>query len=201
MTRRIAALAVLIAAGLAAVAASCSVHRQSDAFACEDDDDCRSSRVCVDGFCVTRASSQQCPAGCDDCDLDELTCRIVCDGSEPCAAVRCPPGYDCTIRCSTMGACGDIDCAGAHSCDIDCSGPSSCGAINCGAGECEIRCAGAQACPSIDCAASCACDVQCNNPSVACPKQSCPVVFGPCTEDGSAGAPCSSTELGCDRCI
>ena len=201
MRTALAAAVVIAAAAVAAVVASCTVHRVSDRYACTETSQCDDGRVCEQGFCIAGGGSSACPTPCDSCDLDERTCKIECSTGNPCGAVHCPIGFDCTIRCNSAGACGDIDCATATRCDVDCSGGASCGNLNCGGGECAVRCAGAGACPSIDCAVSCKCDVDCNNPAAACPHMSCPQLLDPCTEQGSAGAPCSSNELGCDRCF
>jgi hypothetical protein len=198
-----AVLVVLAAAGLAALSvASCSVRRVSDGYVCDpagDSHECQDGRSCVQGFCIEAGTTNGCPSPCTTCDTDH-SCRIECTPGKPCGNVQCPAGYDCRIRCNNTGACGTVDCAQAHSCDIDCSGSASCGNINCGMHECAIDCSGAFACPEIDCAASCSCDVSCTGPA-ACPVPVCPMGSrGPCTQDGSAGAPCDSTEPGCDVC-
>lgn len=202
-----AVLTVLVAAGLAALsAASCSVHRLSDGYTCDpagSGSECGSGRFCDQGFCVESGSSEMCPGQCNSCDVVNRTCRIDCSQGNSCGNVQCPAGYDCTIRCNNGQACGDIDCALARSCDIDCTGAAACGNVNCGSHACSIRCSGgANACPMIDCAASCSCDVSCNNPAF-CPSMACPTApgpLGPCTENGSAGAPCDSSGPGCDVC-
>lgn len=199
MNKLAAVLLVLGCAGLAALPASCFVHRVSEDFACQVNRDCADGRVCDQGFCIEAASL--CPSPCTSCDVDARFCRIDCTAGRPCGNLQCPAGYDCEIRCNNSGACGAIDCAAAASCDIDCAGPASCGNLHCGAGECAIRCQGTGACPSVDCAASCACDVACNQPAW-CPSMACPTtVLGPCTQEGSAGAPCDSTEPGCGLCF
>jgi hypothetical protein len=199
-----ALVVVLAAAGLAALStASCSVHRLSDGYACNPagtGSECGSGRFCDQGFCVEGGSTEGCPGQCTTCDVEDKTCRIECNAGNPCSNVQCPAGYDCTIRCSNSGACGIVDCAQAHSCDIDCSGSAACGPLNCGLQECSIRCAGMFACPLIDCAASCKCDVTCNNVA-SCPSMECPTALGPCTEQGSAGATCDSSQPGCDVCL
>ena len=195
--------AILVALAAATVAAlsvaSCSVHRLSDSFTCDpagDGHECGSDRFCSQGFCV----QTDCPDPCSSCDVGARTCRIQCTAGKPCGNVQCPAGYDCTVRCQNNGACGAVDCAQAHSCDVECSGPGSCGNLNCGKNECTIGCSGAVACPLIDCAASCSCDVSCTGAS-ACPSMACPVgSLGPCTDQGSAGAPCNSNRAGCDVC-
>ena len=199
MKRLAAVLIVLGFAGLAALPASCFVHRASDDYACGSDGDCKDGRVCDHGFCVTAASAT-CPSPCTSCSVADKTCRVDCNGNTPCGSVQCPAGYDCTIRCNNGSACGDIDCAAGSSCDIACLGGASCGNINCGAAECSIRCSGAGACPSVDCAASCSCDVSCNQ-SNECPSMSCPRDVGPCTESGSDGTPCDSSQPGCGLCL
>jgi hypothetical protein len=198
------AVLVVLAAGLAALAvASCSVHRRSDAYACDpagNGRECDSGRSCVQGFCVESETGAGCPSQCTTCDSDH-SCRIECTPGKPCGDVECPAGYDCKIRCNNGGACGVVDCAQAHSCDVECSGSMACGNLNCGMHECTIQCSGALACPEIDCAASCSCDVSCTGPG-SCPDMACPMgILGPCTQDGSAGAPCASTEPGCGLCI
>lgn len=194
-----AALAVALAA-IAALPASCTVHRVSDDYACTSDVDCKDGRFCDQGFCVHSASGA-CPDPCTSCDLDNRTCRIECTAGHPCGAVHCPVGFACTIRCNNAGACGDVDCAAGRGCDLDCSGAASCGNVQCGAGACAVRCDGVAACPGIDCAASCRCDVDCTSPASECPSLSCPRAAGPCTENGSDGAPCSSSEPGCSACL
>jgi hypothetical protein len=196
----------LAAAGLAALpVASCSVHRRSDAFACDpagNGSECAPGRVCRQGFCVETGGTEACPGSCTSCDVGDRTCEIDCTAGTPCGGVQCPAGYDCTIRCSNGGTCGDVDCAQAHSCDVTCSGPGACGSLNCGPHECKIRCSGALACPLIDCAASCSCDVSCSNPAASCPAMACPpAVQGLCTEDGTAGTPCNSDPAGCGLCF
>ncbi len=125
---------------------------------------------------------------------------IALAAGEPCGNVQCPSGYDCTIRCMNSGACGAVGCAPAHSCDVECSGPASCGNVNCGMNACAIDCSGVLACPRIDCAASCSCDVSCSGAS-SCPSMACPMgLLGPCTDQGSAGAPCNSNPAGCSVC-
>jgi hypothetical protein len=52
----------------------------------------------------------------------------------------------------------------------------------------------------IDCAASCSCDVSCSNPAW-CPIMACPKALGPCTRQGKDGAPCDSSQPGCDVCL
>lgn len=199
-----AVLVVIAAAGLAALSvAGCSVHRVSDGFTCDpsgNGSECASGRSCVQGFCVESGTTDSCPSQCTTCD-SERSCRIDCTPGKPCGNVQCPPGYDCKIRCNNGGACGAVDCALAHSCDVECSGSMACGNVNCGMHECTIQCTGALACPMIDCAASCSCDVSCTG-SAACPSMACPMgILGPCTQNGSAGAPCDSTEAGCGVCI
>lgn len=202
MSKPVAVVVVLAAAGLAALATpSCFVHRVTDDFACGSSSECGSGRVCEQGYCVDGATTVICPSPCQSCDLDAKTCRIDCTSGRPCGNVHCPAGYDCTIRCTNSGACGDVDCAQAHGCDVDCSGSSACGNLNCGTGACAVRCSGALACPSVDCAASCKCDVTCNNTALSCPVMSCPMALGPCTQQGSSGAPCSSDPPGCDVCF
>ena len=183
---------------LAALAlAGCSVHRQSESFACSNNGDCGSERTCDRGFCVER----ECPGECSSCSIGNRTCRIECTGNRPCAAVRCPAGFECTIRCNQAGACGDVDCTEGESCDIDCSGPASCSAIRCGKQACSIDCSGIASCPLIDCVDSCRCDVDCNN-ATACPIVSCPSFPGTlCTDHGEPGAACdSSVSVVCDTC-
>lgn len=195
-----AILVALAAAGVAALSvASCSVHRLSDSFTCDpngDGHECGSDRFCSQGFCV----QTDCPDQCSSCDVGERICRIQCTAGKPCGDVQCPAGYDCTIRCQNNGACGAVDCAQAHSCDVECFGPGSCGNLNCGKNACAIDCSGTLACPMIDCAASCSCDVSCTGTS-SCPSMACPMgSLGPCTDQGSAGAPCNSNRAGCDVC-
>jgi hypothetical protein len=200
VSRLAAVLIVLGFAALAALPASCFVHRASDDYGCGSDGDCKDGRVCdTTGFCVI-ASSASCPSPCTSCDVVDKTCRIECNSGKPCGNVQCPPGYDCTIRCTNSGACGSIDCAQGRSCDIACLGSASCGNLNCGPSSCSVRCSGVAACPSVDCAASCSCDVDCNQ-SNECPSMSCPIGAGPCTANGSAGAPCDSSEPGCGLCL
>lgn len=187
-------------AALAALVASCFVHRASDDFACTTTDDCRSGRVCDQGFCVIAATAG-CPAVCSSCDAEDLTCRIDCTANKPCGDVMCPIGWDCTVHCNNPMACGAIDCTIARACTVDCIGASACGALRCGAGPCDVRCAGNGACPSVDCAASCSCDVSCNSQATDCPQMSCPRGIGPCTQDGSDGGACDSSEPGCGLCI
>ena len=184
----------------AALAASCFVHRSSDDYVCSTSDDCRSGRICDQGFCVVAATAG-CPAQCSSCNAADMSCRIDCTANKPCGNVQCPIGWDCNLRCNNAGACGEVDCTFARSCNVDCSGAVSCGALRCGAGACDVRCSGAGACPSVDCAASCSCDVTCNNRGADCPQMSCPRAIGPCTQNGSDGAPCDSSEPGCRLCI
>jgi hypothetical protein len=195
-----AAAIALVCCGLAALPASCFVRRATDDYACGSDDDCRSGRVCDQGFCVA-ASTAACPAACASCDPTDMSCRIECNGNKPCGNVQCPIGWQCSIRCNNAAACGEVDCTIAKRCTIDCNGAASCGPLRCGAGACDVRCSGTGACPAVDCAASCSCDVACNAPASECPQMSCPQAIGPCTRDGSDGAPCDSSEPGCGLCI
>jgi hypothetical protein len=200
-----AGLVVLVAAGLAALAASCSVHRVSDGFACDpagNGSPCASGRVCRQGFCVeSSGGTDACPSQCTSCDVGDRTCEIDCAG-KPCGNVQCPAGYDCTIRCTNGGTCGGVDCAQAHSCDVTCTGPAACGNLDCGAQQCRIRCSGSLACAMIDCTASCSCDVVCSSPAASCPNRACPAgALGLCTEDGTAATPCNSDPPGCGLCL
>src|SRR3954469_1257892 len=124
-----ARLAALAAAGLAALpVASCSVHRRSDAFACDpagNGSECGTGRVCRQGFCVESGGTDACPGPCTSCGVGNRTCEIDCTGGTACGGVQCPAGYDCTIRCSNGGTCGDVDCAQAHSRDVTCAGPGA----------------------------------------------------------------------------
>lgn len=196
----LSATAIVLACALAALAASCFVHRASDDYACTTTDDCRSGRVCDQGFCVIAATAG-CPAACSSCDAGDMTCRIDCTANKPCGDVACPVGWDCSIHCNGPMSCGAIDCRVAGSCSVDCGAASACGDLRCGAGACNVRCSGAGACPSIDCAASCSCDVTCNSQAIDCPQMTCPRAIGPCTQNGSDGAVCASSEPGCGLCI
>ena len=192
---RPAAIHALAALGALAIL-SCSVHRLSDSFRCDNNGDCADGRTCERGFCVER----ECPRECSSCN-GSRTCVINCSANRPCGDVQCPPGFECSVRCNNAGACGDIDCAQADGCEVDCSGPVSCGAIRCGEQACTIECSGTASCPAIDCVDACACDVDCNNPT-ACPVVSCPAAGGTvCTDQEEPGAPCdSSVSVACDTC-
>ncbi|HEU4727605.1 MAG TPA: hypothetical protein VFT22_06945 [Kofleriaceae bacterium] len=196
---KVAAVTAMIV--LAAVqllpSSGCSVDRHSSEFACTSDGECADARICDQGFCVE--AERACPSPCDDCSFSAMTCQIVCNAANPCGSVQCPAGFACTIRCGNPGACASIDCAQATRCDISCNNAMACGPINCGSGECSVDCSGSESCQAVDCAGSCSCDVKCNNP-MACPAPSCPMGPTQCTRNNELGAPCDSSQQGCDSC-
>ncbi|HET7503448.1 MAG TPA: hypothetical protein VFK02_20645 [Kofleriaceae bacterium] len=193
------AVAVILAlAGVPLVlAASCSVNRHSSEFACTTDDQCMDGRICDHGFCVE--GEPPCPAGCDDCSFTSMTCQINCNAANPCGSVQCPAGFECSIRCTGPGACATVDCAQGTGCEISCNNAMACGPINCGPGDCLVDCSGSSSCQTVDCASSCGCDVKCNNP-MACLSPSCPMGPTQCTRNNELGAPCDSSQQGCNVC-
>jgi hypothetical protein len=190
---------VLILAGLAALAAGCSVDHRSGEFTCSRQQDCSGNRVCVGGWCVDpsapdaagpdaggRADANQCPVPCTSCDPAAKQCTIDADQLPNSDSITCPTGWTCDILCTQENTCRDgIDCLAAAGCTITCSGDNACRDIECGPGPCEVACSGDDSCRGVDCSTSCACDVTCTGnqscgDAILCPGFACDTGVG-CT--------------------
>ena len=188
---KLTAKTAVLHAALASVALlfACSITHRSGDYACTEQKDCETGRVCMQNFCVVSGAGidaptggsghvdappnphpdagNGCPPGCSTCNTGEHTCDIECGavGAANCnSPITCPQGWTCNIDCKTNQACrAGITCTGSVACNITCSGAGACRDITCGGGPCDVQCTGSNSCTrNILCEDSCMCDVVCS---------------------------------------